>query len=281
MKRRRIVLTGATSGIGQATARAIADGSHDLIIAARNAELLEKTAADFRAADPAAEVHTLVVDFASFASIRDFSLRLHENFDSIDVLFNCAGLFMDKPGRTVEGFEMTIGVNHLGSFLLTRLLVDLLVKGQDPQIVNVCSRAALFASFRDRPDVFVRHPAGFRAYSASKLLQLISTLRLSEELAGLGISANAIHPGDAATGIWKGESLLMRLANSLIVGRLSSPEEAAKAGLFLLKNEAIRKVSGGFFEREGISIPLPPRLLDRSLSDAIARRTDEAIAGQA
>ncbi|MFZ4615912.1 MAG: SDR family NAD(P)-dependent oxidoreductase [Rectinemataceae bacterium] len=281
MKRRRIVITGATSGIGRATARALADGNHDLIIAARNAALLEETAVGFRAADPAAEIHALVVDFASFASIRDFSSRLHENFDSIDVLFNCAGLFMDRPGRTAEGFEMTIGVNHLGSFLLTRLLVDLLAKGDGPQIVNVCSKAALFASFRDRPDAFARHPAGFRAYSASKLLQLLSTLRLSEELAGLGITVNAIHPGDAATGIWKGESLLMRLANSLMVRRLSSPEEAAKAGLFLLENEAMRKVSGGFFEREGIGIPLPARLRGRSLSDAIARRTDEAIAGRA
>lgn len=278
MKRRRIVVTGATSGIGRATARALADGSHDLFLASRNAALLEKTAGDFRVADPAAEIRTFVVDLASFASIRDFSRKLHEEIDQIDVLFNCAGLFMDRRTSTVEGFETTIGVNHLGSFLLTRLLVDLLAKGDEPQIVNVCSKAALFASFRDRPDAFMRHPAGFRAYSASKLLQLLSTLRLSEELSGLGITVNAIHPGDAATGIWKGDSPMMRLANSLIVGRLASAEEASKAGLYILENEDMRKVSGGFFEREGIGIPLPARLLDRSLRDAIARRTDEAIA---
>lgn len=280
MRKRRILITGATSGIGFETAKALADDSHELILASRDPAKSAACMEAILAERPGASLRSYVLDLSSLECIRAFAESLGRDYDSLDVLFNNAGLFMDRPGKTVEGFETTIGVNYIGTWYLTRSLLDLLSKGKNPQIINVNSRAALFGSYRDREEVFENHPPGFRAYSASKLMQLLMTRRLAYELAGR-ISVNAIHPGHVATGIWKGETPILKVLARVSARRHDPPEKAARVGLYLIENEGLWRETGKFFERLGEVIPLPPRFSDRALMDALERRTLEAIAGRA
>ncbi|MDW7656512.1 MAG: SDR family NAD(P)-dependent oxidoreductase [Bacillota bacterium] len=275
--KRTILLTGATSGLGLATALALASKPYNLILTWRDQDKADQLRQRLDDSHPKANISLIELDLASFASIEACCTTIQKNIPSIDVLFNNAGLYMDTRGKTAEGFEMTLGVNYIGPAYLTWLLLPLLRLGDQPQILQMCSRAALFGWFRDKPDLFERHPHGFRAYAASKRMQLMLTISLADTLKADGVTVNAIHPGVVATSIWRGESLLMRLLDRNKHKRYLSAAAAANAGLFLIENATMRQVTGRFFENEGQEIKLSRRLTDRQRIASLVERTKEAI----
>ncbi|NQT59370.1 MAG: SDR family NAD(P)-dependent oxidoreductase [Bacteroidetes bacterium] len=231
---RRIIITGATSGIGLETVRSLAGSEYEIILGCRDQQKTESLIQEITSIVPKTTIHHFPLDLSSFSSIREFSSFIHKKYRYIDVLFNNAGVFADTAKKTKEGFELTIGVNFVGTYFLTTLLTDLLKGGHDAQIINICSRAALFGKFRNRPDFFHNHVHGFRAYSASKMMQLVMTLKMAEEMQEFGISVNAVHPGEVATNIWKGDSLLMKIIAPMLRKRLQTAAEGAQAGLYLV-----------------------------------------------
>lgn len=197
------MVTGATSGIGLETARGLARAGWDLVLACRNTEKAAGIRAAITAEAHGAAVETLRLDLASLASIRSFAVDLVARYESVDLLVNNAGVFCDTRRLTADSFEMTMGVNFLGTFLLTRLLLPLLLRAAavagPARIVNVSSAAAAFGAIRRGDGIFTRGPHGFRGYAASKLALVLFTVDLAEEFAGRGVTVNAVHPGDAAT----------------------------------------------------------------------------------
>ena len=150
-RRKLAVVTGATSGIGLETARGLARAGFDLALACRNAEKASVTRAAISAESPGAAVEALQLDLASLASIRSFAAGLSERHGSVDLLLNNAGVFCDARRLTVDGFEMTMGVNFLGTYLVTRLLLPLLLRAGErgeAHIVTVSSAAAAYGRLR-------------------------------------------------------------------------------------------------------------------------------------
>ena len=273
--RRRIIITGATSGIGLETFRALATKEYEIILGCRDTKKTENLVQEIITKAPDAAIHHFPLDLSSFSSIRAFSAFIHKEFKYIDVLFNNAGVFVDTAKKTHEGFEMTVGVNYLGNYLLTTLIIDILKKGHESQIINIGSRAALFGKFKYKPGFFQNHSHGFRAYSASKMMQLVMTLQLAGELANDGITVNAVHPGEVATNIWKGDSLIMKIAAPLQKKRLQAPKEGALPGLYLVTNKDLRKETGKFYEKTGKEIVLKKRLTDPELGKRLKSITEE------
>ena len=279
--RKLAVVTGATSGIGLETARGLARAGCDLVLACRSVEKAAATRAAISAESPGAVVEALQLDLASFASIRSFAAVLAGRHGSVELLLNNAGVFCDARRLTADGFEMTMGVNFLGTYLLTRLLLPLLLKSaaarEPARIVNVSSAAAAYGRIRRGDGVFTRGPHGFRGYAASKLALVLFTVDLAEELAGRGVTVNAVHPGDAATDIWRGRSLLMRVVGPVMRRRLPSAAEAAKAVLHAAMAENLRGVTGRFIDGAGRMLE-SPKYTDASLGGDLLRRAASAVA---
>jgi retinol dehydrogenase-14 len=268
---RRAIVTGATSGIGLETARGLARGGWDLVLACRDPQKSAEARTSIAAEVPGVHVECLQLDLESLDSIRSFARDLAVQHDAIDLLVNNAGVFCDTRRQTAEGFEMTIGVNFLGTFLLTRLVLPLLLRrggagGRPARIVNVASAAAAHGRPRGGDGIFTRGPHGFRGYAASKLALVLFTIDLAEELSGSGVTVNAVHPGEVATGIWQGESLLMKLVAPFMRHFLRSPADGARAVLRAAMAEELEGVTGAFIGKSG---EMPPA---RAYTDAAMRR---------
>jgi retinol dehydrogenase-12/retinol dehydrogenase-13 len=215
-------------------ARGLASRGVPLVLACRDLGRAHEVAAELARGPrrPAgAPVTAAQLDLASLVSVRDFAAGLAAAGTRVRLLVNNAGVFCDRRLLTTDGFEMTIGVNFLGTFLLTRLLLPLLreaaARGEEPRIVNVASAAALYGRLAPGARAFTHGPHGFRGYAASKLALVHFTRALSDELQGSGVTVVAVHPGDAATGIWKGEGTLMKVVGPLMRRVLRSPAQAA------------------------------------------------------
>lgn len=198
---RTILVTGAYSGLGRETARALAAKGAHLILSGRDATKLS-AAADEIATATGAKVDTLVCDLASLAAIRAAGAEARERFSHLDVLINNAGVMAAPLGRTADGFETQFGTNHLGHFLLTRELMPLIEKGTRQRIVNLSSRGHHIApvDFHD-PNYRTRDYDPWQAYGQSKTANILFAAGLEQRFGGRGIHAYALHPGGIHTNL--------------------------------------------------------------------------------
>ena len=198
---RTVFITGAYSGLGRETARAMgARGSH-LILSGRDADKLSE-AADEIAQATGARVDRLVCDLASLDSIREAAQDANSRFEKIDILINNAGVMAPPLKRTADGFELQFGTNHLGHFLLTNMLVPLVEKGERPRIVNLSSRGHHFDHVHlDDPNYEDREYEKWAAYGQSKTANVLFAVGLEQRLGAKGIHAYALHPGGIMTNL--------------------------------------------------------------------------------
>lgn len=280
MEPRLAVLTGATHGIGLETARGLTAAGWDLVLACRDVPRAAAVRDELQAAQPRRRVEVTPLDLASLASIRACAAALTQAHASLHLLVNNAGVFCDTRQRTADGFEMTMGVNFLGPMLLTRLLLPTLVstaeRDRRARIVMVSSAAAAYGRLRLDAGAFTDGPHGFRGYAASKLALVLFTAALADELAQTGVTVNAVHPGDAATNIWSGQSLLMRLVAPIMRRTLRSPAEAARAVLHAALAPELEQVSGAFLGVDGQRLR-SPRYEDARARVAILERARLAV----
>lgn len=190
-----MVITGSNAGIGLAIARQTALRKQRVILACRNSSKAEASRRDLQAAAPDAEILARPLDLSSFDSIRDFAASLQSEFTSVHALVNNAGLMPWSEEYTREGFEMQFGVNYLGHFLLTHLLLPVLAKPAEARIVHVSSLGHYpgrinFRTFRGRRF----YALGIPAYAQSKLANVLFSHELSLRLPH-HITSNAVHPG--------------------------------------------------------------------------------------
>jgi len=197
------IVTGANSGIGYETAHALANKGATVIMACRNQEKGDAAARQIRDEKPRATVETMQLDLGDLDSVRAFADEFQRQYDRLDLLINNAGIMHPPLGKTKQGFETQFGVNHLGHFALTGLLLDLIIRTPHARIVTVSSMAHRFGriDFED-----LNAEKGYRAnaaYGQSKLANLLFTYELQRKLqaAGNGTIAVAAHPGWTATNL--------------------------------------------------------------------------------
>ena len=198
------IVTGANSGIGYETTRALAQHGATVIMASRSLEKANRAAEQIRALSPRGEVVVMILDLADLASVHRFADSFKAQYDHLNVLINNAGIMVPPFGRTAQGFEMQFGVNHLGHFALTADLIGLLNRTPAARVVTVSSTAHRFGAVDfDDLNWDDKTYAAFPAYGQSKLANLLFTYELQRRLAAAGSSTIAVasHPGFAATNL--------------------------------------------------------------------------------
>ena len=192
---RTALVTGASGGLGAETARALASRGARVILAARNRDRLREVAGAIRTGT-GAEVETEPVELASLQSIRAAAARVLDRHGALHILVNNAGVMACPESRTEDGFELQFGVNHLGHFLLTGLLVPALLRGAPARVVCVSSRGHQQSPIRWDDPFFEKEPYDkWVAYGQSKTANVLHAVELERRLGGRGVHAWAVHPG--------------------------------------------------------------------------------------
>ncbi|XP_037305043.2 retinol dehydrogenase 14b isoform X1 [Pungitius pungitius] len=252
MRGKTVIVTGANCGIGKALAGELLKLHARVIMACRDRRGAEEAAEDIRKQAGAEQGEVVVkhLDLASLKSVRAFCEEIKAEESRIDVLINNAGVYQCPYTKTEEGFEMQLGVNHLGHFLLTHLLLDLLKASAPSRIVVVSSKLYKYGSINfDDLNSETKYDKAF-CYSQSKLANLLFTLQLARELEGTSVTVNALTPGIVRTSLGRHVQIPL-LAKPLfyLASRVffKSPLEGAQTPLYLACSPEVEGVSGKCF----------------------------------
>ncbi len=239
------VVTGASAGIGTATALGLARAGADLALVGRDVTRLDQVAADCRGAG-AGTVRTYPCDFAVLDQVRCLADQLQEDWTRIDVLVNNAALVLQHREQTVDGYEKVFAVNHLAPYLLTRLLLDRIIASAPSRIVNVASDAHTFGPMEPDDYMSTRSFKPLKVYGRSKLANILFTVELDKRLASTGVAVNCLHPGFVSTSLGRDNkvaSVFLRLAR--VLPFVKSPADGASTTLRLATEDV--GVSGEYF----------------------------------
>jgi NAD(P)-dependent dehydrogenase (short-subunit alcohol dehydrogenase family) len=259
MHGRTVVITGANSGIGLATAKALAAQGATVVMAARDPAKIAEAARAVAAHSASTEVYPVTFDLSNLNSVRRGAAQILQQFERVHVLINNAGLILSDRRVSADGYEMTFAVNHLGPFLLTNLLLERLELSSPSRIVNVASRAHLQARhgvpFDDLQST--KKYQGWKVYAETKLENILFTTELAKRLEKTKITANALHPGVVATGYARdGDAAgLMALGLKMIRPVLLTPEQGARTSIFLASDPGVETVTGTYFAKSKPKTP--------------------------
>jgi retinol dehydrogenase-12 len=271
---RTFFITGATSGIGRSTAQALAARAANVIIGARSEERAGSFIDELRRLYPRAELPFVPIDLASLASVRRAAGMVLAFGRPLDVLINNAGR-AGRDGTTSDGFDLTIGTNHLGPFLLTELLLPSLREATQGRIVNVASQAHFRVKRLDW-GALARPPEihGFAAtYGTSKLMNVLHAKELARRLADTRITTYSLHPGVVASEIWRE---MPRLVQWVMKQFMISNDEGARTSLYCATAPELSTSSGRYYDK--CREVRPSRLaMDESLARDLYVRSDAAI----
>ena len=250
----RIVITGATNGIGKEIAGALVRKGADVTLVARNPEKAASTAAELERAPGAAGLPDVVIaDLSDLTSVREAAAQLRQRYERIDVLVNNAGINSPVPLTSVDGYELMMATNHLGPFLLTNLVLDLVTKAAPSRIVVTASEAHRTGGRPDL-DALAEPISAYRAagrqgaYGRSKLMNILFTQELAQRLDGTGVTVNCFCPGMVNTGLIGENPFVVRAGNLLArTPLIRRPEQGARMGIRLVLDPAFADTTGGFY----------------------------------
>ncbi|WP_379155204.1 SDR family oxidoreductase [Paenibacillus sp. sgz5001063] len=254
-----VLVTGGNSGMGLATSIEMARRGAAVIMACRSRKRGEEALAEAKRQSGSGNIRLMLCDLASFESIRAFVDEFTATYPVLDVLINNAGVVTIKRQLTADGYELDLGVNHLGHFLLTHLLLEPLTAAEQGRIVVVASGAYKIGRLY-LDDHTLSH--GFnpaKAYARSKLANILFTRELASRLQGTRVTINAVHPGAVGTSIGVnretgfGRSVLKLLSHFFL-----TPEQGADTAIWLATAPELREVTGEYYYRRRIQ-DLSPR----------------------
>ncbi|OGO29041.1 MAG: short-chain dehydrogenase [Chloroflexi bacterium RBG_16_52_11] len=251
MKGKICMVTGATSGIGEATARALAQMGATVIAVGRNPEKSSAVVNRIKQEARNPLVEFMLADLSSQKAIHQLAEEFKGRHHRLDVLINNAGGFFVTRHVSVDEIEMTFALNHLGYFLLTNLLLDVLRASAPSRVVNVSALLHRFARLNFDDLQNQKRYSGWRVYRESKLANVLFTYELARRLEGSGVTANALHPGVVASNLGannRAARLLRRATNVLPV--FISPEEGAQAIVYLATSPEMETANGKYFEKQ-------------------------------
>lgn len=263
------VITGATSGVGYHAAKRLAEGGSKLVLICRNADKAEEVRKELTQAYNT-DVDIVLADFSKLADVRKAAAYILENYKQIDVLINNAGIHRTTRTLTEEGFETAFCVNHLASFLLTRLLLERMNESAPARIIQVNSEGHRFGGL-DLDDLnWAQRPyRGLKGYGASKVAQLLTVWELADLLDGTGVNINAMHPGTVKSNIGMDNGPVYKWFHKLFVRPfLGKTEISGDAIYYLAAAPEMQDVNGKFFNQTVEENPMP-FAMDRKLGKRV------------
>uniref|UniRef100_A0A8D3D7P2 Retinol dehydrogenase 13 n=1 Tax=Scophthalmus maximus TaxID=52904 RepID=A0A8D3D7P2_SCOMX len=271
-----VVVTGANAGIGKETAHELAKRGGRIIMGCRDMEKCEAAAKEIRGKTLNPHVYACHLDLASVKSIRAFAERIKQEEQRVDVLINNAGVMRCPAWKTEDGFEMQFGVNHLGHFLLTNLLLDKLKESAPSRVINLASLAHIVGKI-DFEDLNWENKKfdTKQAYCQSKLANVLFTRELAKRLQGTGVTVNAVHPGVVATDLGRHTGLHQSQFSSSVLSEypasIFNPELGAQPSVYLAVSEELEGVTGCYYDVMTEKEPAP-----QALDEEVARKLWEA-----
>ena len=245
LQNKTAIVTGANSGMGMATVRALSDMGAKVIMLCRSekrgTEALEKLSSEkYR------DLELILCDLGNYDSIRAFANIVRRGYDHIDILVNNAGFISLDRQETGEGLERQFGINHIGHFLLTMSLLDLM--GEGGRIVNVASGAHKTGKIHFDDINLTKGFNVIKAYSQSKLANVLFTRKLARRVKDRGITVNCCHPGAVATNIGiDRDTGFGKTVTRLLKPFFQTPEQGARTAIFLVSDDSVSDVTGEYF----------------------------------
>jgi NAD(P)-dependent dehydrogenase (short-subunit alcohol dehydrogenase family) len=271
---RTFLITGANTGIGKETARALAARGGGVIFACRSEENGRRAVDEIATQTGNHELELLALDLGDLASVRACADAFLARDEPLHVLINNAGVAGGR-GMTTSGFERAFGTNHVGPFLLTSLLLDRLRESSPARIVNVASGAHFGATGIDFDAVRTptRTVSGMREYSVSKLANVLHAQELARRLDGTGVTTYSLHPGVIASDIWRRVPWPVR---GLMKLRMDSPEHGARTSLYCATAPELAGESGRYYD--DCAPKQPGQAVTASLAGELWRRSADWVA---
>ncbi len=264
MNRKIILVTGATDGIGFATAAALAAQGHTLVLHGRSEEKAVRAGTEILVAVPDAKLQTVHADLADLSAVARMAQELGERLPQLDVLINNAGVYMIKRELSRDGFEMTLAVNHLAHFLLTNLLLPLLKKSPEPRVVSVSSMVHTSGHISFENMNAEHNFDGYRAYAGSKLANALFANELARREPWL--TSNSLHPGVIGT----------KLLHAAFSMQGETMESGAQTSVFLATSPDLAKVTGKYFDTCA-AVAASAQALDQHLAQRLWAWSEQAV----
>ena len=245
MKGKICMITGANSGIGKATAIALARMNATLVIVCRNRERGEPALKEIIEKSGNSHIDLLLCDLSSLDSVRKLAATFKSKYQNLHVLINNAGVMLSKRTLSVDGFEMNFAVNFLAPFLLTNLLLDTLKKSAPSRIINVASAAHKYGTI-DFDDLQGEHKKSrfMGLYGDSKLALILFSYELSKRLQGTGITLNTVHPGVVNTNLGVDRT---HPKKGIVRRFFKKPEKGAETSIYLASSPEVEGITGKYF----------------------------------
>ena len=232
-----ILVTGATDGLGKRVAQELAARGATVLLHGRSPERLQSTLEELRKETGSEKARSYLANFSSLAAVRDLAERILSKHDRLDVLVNNAGIIARVRSESEDGYELTFAVNYLSHFLLTRLLLPLLLGSAPARILNVASAGQ---SPLDFSNLMLEHNYdAMKAYSQSKLAQIMFTFELAEQLQGTGLTVNALHPASLMD---------TKMVQSTFGYTMSTVEEGTEAVVRLAVSQEVEGITSCYFD---------------------------------
>lgn len=271
---KKTVITGATSGVGKATAIALARHGHELFLVGRSQQKLHDTQKEIKKALPQTVIHAVVADFCNLASVHSAAQEIATLTDYIDVLINNAGGIFNSFYRTTDGLEEAFQVNHLSPFLFTKKLLPLLEKSEESRIISVSSEAHKMGKIDFDDLSAAKNFSGWRQYGATKMMNVLFAFRLHQLYQQKGISSFALHPGVVRTKFGANNGGYLSLFSWLPF--LKTPEQGAETSIFLA-TESIENLQSGRYYKDKKVASTHPKTRDLTYQETLWVRSESLL----
>ncbi|XP_070708749.1 retinol dehydrogenase 12-like [Pempheris klunzingeri] len=242
-----VLITGANTGIGKETAIDLAKRGAKVIMACRDMEKAQAAVKEVIETSGNENVVCMKLDLADSKSIREFAEAINTGEPKLNILINNAGVMVCPYGKTADGFEMQIGVNHMGHFLLTHLLLDLIKRSAPARIINVSSMAHTWGSI-NLDDINSEKSYDKKgAYSQSKLANVLFTRSLAKRLEGTGVTTYSLHPGVVQTDLWRHLTPTQQVFMKVVSPFTKNSVQGAQTTIYCAVEPSLEKESGGYY----------------------------------
>jgi retinol dehydrogenase-12 len=267
-------ITGGTSGIGKETALELARLGAIIVLPVRNLELAETVKQEIIEKTGNPNIDIMPCDMVSFLSIMSFAKAFLAKYDRLHILINNAGIMERTRKVSRDGIELVFAVNHLAPFLLTTLLLDTIKISAPARIINVASEAHKGGNL-DFNDVELKQQFnGWKAYSQSKLANILFTRKLSSMLIGTGVTVNSLHPGVVATNIF---NVIPPFLRPLAKMFMLTPAQGAETTIYLATSPEVENITGEYFNKKKVALT-SAKAQSADLADRLWKVSEQYIA---